>query len=603
MLANAGKQDQMLLATDVLAKRLCQIRKLRQARGQDANPTVDDIARTHMVFTHSQFKPMCALTFEYSKQQSAQGANAFGADITFNINQFGEFFSDIALHVELEGPSTSTVTGIDLLPVSDRPLYRWADWLGDRLVAHASFSIATNLLDDYTRDEAVMKRELFVPPWKLEAWKRCLGQESSVEGTYVQPNWVGSGVAPSEIQHRMVGAVRTGLQTPKGIPEVAEKVDLVIPLRFWFCSDVSQAVSSVAIPSNQRMLTVKLANMNEVCELVPRGTKTWADPGVQLGSQSVQLKRVELYINNLFVSPEVHDVYLNRLGFSLVRVHRRQVSHVSSGSGEFQLNQLKWPLEWLAISTKLTKNVNPSTNEERRKALSTWHRHDAATTRQYSTALSGAHRARRVVNTDGTPTLVQSITAGVVAFDGTVAAGQIVPGDTVEVRGVRFVVASVAAGVPTLQDTSVTVAYSNVAPLVRPHMLVVSSVNESAPVSSDVLEVFDSSSLLSSIALKAHNINLYHGFGSSFYNSYLPSRYGKCLNAPADKGLLFVPFCQTPGEFQPSGHINISRAREFYLEYASETISNSNPAVISIMASAFNFLLISDGSATLRYST
>ena len=65
-----------------------------------------------------------------------------------------------------------------------------------------------------------------------------------------------------------------------------------------------------------------------------------------------------------------------------------------------------------------------------------------------------------------------------------------------------------------------------------------------------------------------------------------------------------ITFCLYPGSYQPSGHVNVSRAREFYLQYWSEgAVSSEDPADLIIVASAINFLLISDGSAVLRYST
>jgi hypothetical protein len=60
-----------------------------------------------------------------------------------------------------------------------------------------------------------------------------------------------------------------------------------------------------------------------------------------------------------------------------------------------------------------------------------------------------------------------------------------------------------------------------------------------------------------------------------------------------------------PGDHQPSGHINLSRAREFYLKYSSTNgrISNTNRVDLICLSDAINFLLVKDGSAILRYST
>ncbi len=45
---------------------------------------------------------------------------------------------------------------------------------------------------------------------------------------------------------------------------------------------------------------------------------------------------------------------------------------------------------------------------------------------------------------------------------------------------------------------------------------------------------------------------------------------------------------------QPSGHINVSRAREFYILYESSVITSVNLGQLIVVASALNFLLISD---------
>lgn len=58
-----------------------------------------------------------------------------------------------------------------------------------------------------------------------------------------------------------------------------------------------------------------------------------------------------------------------------------------------------------------------------------------------------------------------------------------------------------------------------------------------------------------------------------------------------------------PGTYQPSGHLNVSRAREFYFNFSSSYCDSSHVCDLLVLAIAINFLLISDGSAVLRYST
>jgi hypothetical protein len=85
----------------------------------------------------------------------------------------------------------------------------------------------------------------------------------------------------------------------------------------------------------------------------------------------------------------------------------------------------------------------------------------------------------------------------------------------------------------------------------------------------------------------------------------MPYNFGTpMMNTPDDLGVMFVTFALYPGNYQPSGHLNISRARETYVNIASTYVSQTNGKVTFIaVAIAINFLLISDGSAVLRYST
>lgn len=90
---------------------------------------------------------------------------------------------------------------------------------------------------------------------------------------------------------------------------------------------------------------------------------------------------------------------------------------------------------------------------------------------------------------------------------------------------------------------------------------------------------------LDTVQIQAHGINIYNFFSSKFYNAYLPTTYGASnLKTPEDVGCLFIPFCLFPGSYQPSGHLNISRAREFYINYTSKLISTGNPGSLVVAA-------------------
>lgn len=600
LITNDGKQDRMLMATQLLHQRLCTIKNIRAKSSMDPTPTLHDIEKTHIIFTNAHFKPFAAIGFEYNKQRANAGTLTLGSRVTFSIQQFGDFFSDMALHVEMTGPLSTDVTSLATI-VADVPLYRWCSWLGERLVKAASFDVNSNPLDDYTNTDSNFHREFFIPTWKMNAYSRCVGQELEQRGTLQQPDWVNNGIVSTTINHRRTGGILNGFQTPKGLPaSTREAVELFVPLNFWFNSDVKLAVPSVAIPYGQRYLNIDLAEQAELVDLVPRGAGTYAAPGGTLSTSAVAITTLELYVNNIFVNPEIHDIYIKRVGFSLIRVHRRQKILANSSTAEVMLQQLKWPVEYLMVGMKV-RCYHDVSGEYRRTHLDKWHTFSTVTNTNYTVQGVTGERLERLTTSAGAVVTVTSIAAnGDIVFSGA-ASPAIAIGDVLDVRGLRYgmVTTSQVNVVSTAAATAAVVAGS---PIYR----ITPAATTDRPTAGDQCVVPVPTPNLTTISIKAHGINIYDTYERQFFNSYIPYRYGGVnVRAPTDEGALLVPFCLYPGSYQPSGHINVSRAREFYIEYVSATAgaTATTENTLCVSASCINFLLISDGSAVLRYST
>jgi hypothetical protein len=108
---------------------------------------------------------------------------------------------------------------------------------------------------------------------------------------------------------------------------------------------------------------------------------------------------------------------------------------------------------------------------------------------------------------------------------------------------------------------------------------------------------------VTNLTLKAQGIVIFTESPAIFYNSYIPYRYGSTFKTPKDQGLYMINFNFNPNEYQPSGYLNVSRTREFYVSYNSTVITSSAKAELIAMADCINFVLIVDGSAQLRYIT
>lgn len=523
LIANDGKQDRMLMATEMLRDRLDQVVRQRRAEGQDPTPTLWDVEKTHVLFMNAHFKPFVAFGFEYNKVNASAGTVTLGSQVQFSIPQFGDFFSDMVLHLVLSAPqitATAVETGQDL------PAIRWCDYPGLRVLKKTSIDVNGNPLDEYTSDAAVMYHHFCVPPNKRPAWDRCLGQQETYKGYLGRDSATASGPE----SHRVYVDITDGAQTPKASQT---GLSMFIPLLFWFNKDPRLAIPSVAIPHGQRFVNFTLAERDELVGLVKRGNFA-ANYSVTTPSVTT----CNLYINNIFVNPEIHKIYIKRIGFSLIRVHRQQTSVITKSSENILLQSLKWPVETMfvglrpvanktAVPVVGTSGVDDPTAEDNERSLRDWYKFTQETLTEYKM-----------------PNVLSR-------------------GTTVD---------TTSGEVKTFTHPSV---YAQ-----------------------------KSTKTIDSITISAFSVEMYKQLPADFFNAYIPYTYGgHNVMAPSDKGALMINFNLYPGSYQPSGHFNVSRAREFYIEITSSVASSANPAELIVVAQAINFLLISDGSAVLRYTT
>ncbi len=637
LITNDGKQDRMLMATALLNKRL---RLIEQARAADpliadSTPTLLDIEKTHILFMNAHFKPFASIGYEYNKVRAQSGVNQLNSEVTFSIPQFGDFFHDMVLHVKLAAPTVNRTDEFLLDSDSDQndnlagrqnaPAFRWCDFPGERLMNRVSFQVNGNPLDEYTYHSMNFFREFIVTSNKKPGWFRCVGQEVCMPGWWRQPGtdmalsaapstdsgttW--SGVGPSS--HRICSGVSTGAQTPKLTPD---SLELFIPLLFWFNLDPRLAIPSVAIPYGQRFINISLSASNLLYGLVPRGIGTWSSPRGTLTAASNEVEEIELYINNIFVNPEVHDIFIRRIGFSLIRVHRQQLITTDKANDEILLQNMKWPIETLFVGMRVQDQTNSSSwNLDRWQRFANWQ------TQEYESCALGCDTSTSVFSNTGlvattdiaynipaapdpAQQLVIDLESGLFGDDWTSLGLTI--GQCVLIGGNVFKVQRID---PTGADPSVAYFHPPIDGLTQTPATVIAagSVLDGATVSTlnhCYVEAPTCARTVDFLSIRAHGIPLYNRFPGTFFDSYVPYQYGGSnIQTPTFCGPMMVTFNLYPKSYQPSGHINVSRAREFYILYESSVIGPNNLGQLVVVASALNFLLISDGSAVLRYST
>lgn len=592
LITNDGKQDRMLMASQLLKRRLTAIRQARSAAGlKDTTPTLLDIERTHVLFMNAHFKPFAAIGFEYNKVAPDSGGPSLGSTIRFSIPQFGDFFSDMCLYVRF---NQAVYTPNAALGPEDFDVFRYCDYPGERLCQNVKFDVNGNPLDEYTADVYNFHRQFLVQPNKETAWKRLVGQEVPHQAyldqeSQVQPNT------------RTKVEVCDGFQTPRATHPALE---VLVPLLFWFNKDPRLAVPSVSIPYGQRFLHITLAKATDLLELVTPPNAVNDDGAYP----QLTIADMHLFINNIFVNPEVHDIFIKRIGFTLIRVHRIQVQRVSDDNKNVLLNNMKWPIETLFVALKPVANGAENVGPRYVSAggLQSWHRFgEYSSTLEEVLGVASCHVDTASVTereaflaeaTDASPATADDALTSYADKDQETQVGLALYAVAASARDAWEADGNDPSATGGDQvDAAVAAAAAEAGPFANPTVM-----GQCAS-----MWVERCSSALKRMSITAHGIDIYKEMPSLFWNAYTPYTYGgHSIRAPEDCGAYMVTFCLYPGSYQPSGHVNVSRAREFYLQYWSDgAVSSESPANLIVIASAINFLLISDGSAVLRYTT
>lgn len=259
----------------------------------------------------------------------------------------------------------------------------YCDFPGERVIKSVAFQVNGNPLDDYTVWNYVFDRQFRLKADKREGYFRNVGQELPLQGKSVP---IGDGL-------RYGTQIFNGLQTPA---QQQKPWEMWQKLLFWFNEDFNNALPSAAIPFGQRYIVVQLeqaANLlyrapavHSIVKVTNRfvpglnfilngdGTynlsggalpvnNTWYEyqylPVYTNGTINYPtITTMSLYANNLFTHPMIHDLYIKRIGFSLVRVHKNQQQTINKSDNDMLMNQFKYPVEQIYVGVVPDVNLN-----------------------------------------------------------------------------------------------------------------------------------------------------------------------------------------------------------------------------------------------------
>lgn len=642
LVANDGRADKMVLATQLLQKRICDIRCAKHEQGfQNTDPTLAEIEKTHILFVNTHIKPFVQCAFEYQRENNVSGSLAWGSEVKFSIPQAGDFFHDMVVNLttnKLKGltgtvpdlPDSITTDNVDskyggtqttadetndngdtirrvtiidhrntdttttepalrvtqeyvdasgstLVPGSNISSYvRWVEWPGIKAFRNVKIEIGNSPLDEYTQD-AVLFHEIYnVSEDKQEGFKKLMCQDVAYEAisnystTNGNSNYFDfasnsdiTGSAPKAgNSSQMLTTVKTGYQTPD-----KEKPGLNVwhPLLFWFNKNIGLAIPSISIPYGQRFIYVQLEEFEKMAQEaygnlflkttteefsvsvagtndggdLSSGTVEEVNVAVRhdprkvknggVDSDSGSVKNMYLWISNIYVLPEIHDIFVERIGFYLIRLYKKHTATLSSSSDEEsageELKQLKFPVEYMQVGFQPQENYSTKSDSY----WMSWHRFTDLQKEEIDVVSSGS-----------------------------------------------------SIGAP--DNTDVRVRQQN-------HV--------------NTYTYWKENTTVSKLGVTSQGIEIFRDIDQKFWNAYIPYHFGSgnMLQTPKKNGTYFISFCFYPNHNQPSGHLNLSRVQRTYLNYVSQYISDTKRVRLVVVASAINFLIISDGTASLRYGT
>jgi len=341
--------DKLFTAMDLLDQRL------KRLKSQQGVPSLKFIEQSHIIYTRSQYIPYVGIASEYTVLGNVKfniTNNVSGTNFNIYVKTLSaDFLSDCVLHVSLNAVGNKTAYWDNLNPTSTMPLYRYCAYPGIRLLQQVSFNSALLTVDSYTPEDVISYKNFFVNSDHKSGWNRCFGQDEIQQATYNSKSFTG------------ILNYSNGYQTPK---LYQEKFEMFIPLQFWFCDDVSQALIVKKLGATQRNFTFHIASLDQVLQSLVYTLDEGQPPNItQAGTQVVPLPITSLpavatlYGNMLYTRQEVMSVINSEVKSSLIRVHKQQISSLHSPSDIIELKQsLTYPGEYLMVGFRNKNNIN-----------------------------------------------------------------------------------------------------------------------------------------------------------------------------------------------------------------------------------------------------
>ena len=302
-------------------------------------PSINDINNTHFLFINNQYKPFVEFGFNYIKTTVNSQPN-YGNQIEFGIQDNGDFISDMLIYIRLE----------ELEANDNDDRVRYVDYIGHKILKRCQFVISNNVIDEYDRELYNIYYNLHTPSGKKTSWLKCMGQEIPFVGTLISD--------PINDEHKELRYISNGFQTLK---KKHKKLELFIPLLFWFNRDPRLAFPNHLKPFGQLKVKIELENADKLMNSL--------DIVNDVYNQNFSIPKIEsctLYTKHIYINSDIQDIFISKLGFNLIRIYKKVEKILLNNNDRISIQELKFPIESLYVMFR------PEINETGLDSFQTW---------------------------------------------------------------------------------------------------------------------------------------------------------------------------------------------------------------------------------------
>lgn len=369
LLSNDGEQDFILTSDKLLHTRLKRIRasniglkrRHEQATGKRSFESVEaqiaDVTETHNLWIHRRFHPYVALAHTFIPTQIFSGSINLrsGGAVQFDLEYAGEFYNKACLHVKL-------TSGAIALDGSDAQYWSWAPMPGHKFIKDVEWRVNTSNLDKYDNHFMNSNFEFEVTEDQKPAYLRCVGQqqERKVRIDQFESAITATGGVLGTVGYDEEVSVTDGPQTRKVTHEAFE---MFVPLQFWWNYQSEESFSVLTVPNGQRIVKYNLEKLENMVQFYDKdGAAISYD--VSQWSREPSIETIEMLVQNIYINPEINDIYIDRIGFNMVRLHRYQDFTLNSAKFNERLNLFKWPIEEIRYAARPRDNEGDTRVED-----------------------------------------------------------------------------------------------------------------------------------------------------------------------------------------------------------------------------------------------